>query len=74
MSKDSAGAESLQENVQLQVQLLELMAVVIVGENLANQVIHMHRCVHAYLHTYLHRYIEIYDLKVFQPSQAAGFC
>ena len=76
MSKDSAGAEALQERVQLQAQLLQWMAVVI-GQNLANQVILLHRCVHAcipaYLHTYLHRYIEIYNLNVFQSSQAAGF-
>lgn len=54
MSKDGAGAEALQERVQLQVQLSQWMAVVIVRQNLANQIIHMmhmHRCVHAYLHT-----------------------
>ena len=60
MSKDSAGAEALQERVQLQAQLLQWMAVVI-GQNLANEVIHMHRCVHACMHAcipaYLHTYI-----------------
>lgn len=63
MSKDGAGAEALQERVQLQVQLSQWMAVVIVRQNLASQIIHMmhmHRCVHAYLHTYLHRCLHRY--------------